>query len=90
MLWTSFIIRRNLENNTISEDTSWDQLKREVVLAVEEDIKSSLTDYEVTDEEYLSISRAAWTRFYSCAAQYRAAGSQPMGLVTSNRNVIEK
>jgi len=82
---TTGIFRRNLENNTISEDTSWDQLKREVVLAVEEDIKSSLTDYEVTDEEYLSISRAAWTRFYSCAAQYRAAGSQPMGLVTSNR-----
>ena len=36
---------------------------------------------QVSDEEYVSASCAAWPRFYSCACQYRSAGRQPMGLV---------
>ena len=39
------IFRRNLE--TIDEFSSWEQLKMEVVSAVEAEIQNNLTDYEV-------------------------------------------
>jgi len=75
------IFRRNLD--IVDEFTSWDQLKIEVVSAVEAEIQNNLSDYELSDEDYFNISREAWSSFYSCATQYRATGLQPMGLVTS-------
>ena len=76
---TVAIFRRSVDNR--EESLDWDRLRAEVVVAVENEIQSSLAEYEVTDEDYVAASRAAWARFYSCACQYRAAGLQPMGLV---------
>ena len=76
---TVAIFRRSVDSR--EESLDWDRLRAEVVVAVENEIQSSLAEYEVTDEDYVAASRAAWARFYSCACQYRAAGLQPMGLV---------
>jgi len=77
---TVAIFRRSVERE---EGVSWDRLRAEVVSAVECEVQGSLAEYEVTDEDYVVVSRAAWARFYSCACQYRSAGLQPMGLVDS-------
>jgi hypothetical protein len=34
----------------------------QVVAAVEAEIQNSLSDYEVSDEDYVAVSRAAWSR----------------------------
>ena len=31
------------------------------------EIQNNLADYEVTDEDYVLASRAAWAKFYLCA-----------------------
>lgn len=41
--------------------------------------------YEITDDEHIAISNAAWSKFYSCAIQYHEAGLKPMGLVSDER-----
>ena len=76
---TVSIFRRSVERE---EGVSWDRLRAVVVSAVECEVQSSLAEYEVTDEDYVVASRAAWARC-SCACQYRSAGLQPMGLVDS-------
>ena len=65
--------RRNLDSN-LEENVSWRRLREEVVSAVEAEVRSQLSEYEISDEDYVSVSRNAWSRFYSCAAQYRASG----------------
>ena len=70
------------------ETLSWDRLRAEVVTAVENEVQQSLAEYEVTDEDYVMASRAAWTRFYSCACQYRNVALQPMGLVDMKTSAV--
>ena len=79
---TVAIFRRSLDREGV-DGLGWERLKAEVVAAVEAEVQGGLVEYEVSDEEYVSASRAAWARFYSCACQYRSAGRQPMGLVPS-------
>ena len=57
------------------------KLREEVCSAVEVEIHNQVTEFEITDEEHIEISHAAWARFYSCAIQYHEAGMKPMGLV---------
>ena len=78
---TVAIFRRSLDREV--ETFGWERLKQEVVAAVESEVQSSMVEYEVSDEEYVAASTAAWARFHSCACQYRTAGLQPMGLVAS-------
>ncbi|XP_023326535.1 nuclear pore complex protein Nup160 [Eurytemora carolleeae] len=57
------IFRRNLENSNIDEGTTWEQLKQEVVSAVEADIQNSLTDYETRIIcQYLVVAGAGSTQ----------------------------
>ena len=82
---TISIYRRSMDMsyNPNSNDYSWtiSKLKEEVCSAVEFEIQNQVTEYEITDEEHISISHAAWARFYSCAIQYHEAGLKPMGLI---------
>merc|ERR1719150_1865296 len=78
---TVAIFRRSLDREV--ENFGWERLKQEVVSAVESEVQSSMVEYEVSDEEFVAASTAAWARFHSCACQYRATGLQPMGLVAS-------
>ena len=48
------------------------------------EIQNQINEYEISDEEHIAISHAAWSRFYSCAVQYHETGLVPMGLVTCN------
>lgn len=58
-----------------------DRLREEVCAAVEAEIQSQVTEFEISAEDYISLSHSAWSRFYSCALQYHQTGQRPMGLV---------
>ena len=79
LIKTLAIFRRSVDRDL--ELLPWERLQTEVVMAVENEIQQSLAEYEVTDDDYVMASRAAWSKFYSCACQYRTAALQPMGLV---------
>ena len=87
LIKTLAIFRRSLDRADL-ESLSWDRLRAEVVAAVESEVQQSLADYEVTDEDYVTASRAAWTKFYSCACQYRNVALQPMGLVDMKSSAV--
>ena len=65
LLKTVAIFRRSVDGR--DESLSLDRLRDEVVIAVENEIQNNLADYEVTDEDYVLASRAAWAKFYLCA-----------------------
>ncbi len=64
-----------------NEQMSIQKLKDEVCAAVEVEVQNQINEYEISDEDHIAISHAAWARFYSCAIQYHESGSQPMGLI---------
>nr|XP_023673218.1 nuclear pore complex protein Nup160 [Paramormyrops kingsleyae] len=61
-------------------DIAWDTMKKEVTLAVENELQSSVTEYEFSQEEYHLIQEAFWSKFYACCLQYQEALSTPLGL----------
>ena len=73
---------------TYANDSSWTigRLKEEVCSAVEFEIQNQVTEYEITDEEHISISHEAWAKFYSCAIQYHEVGLKPMGLIVDGHS----
>ena len=87
---TISIYRRSIDMsyNPGANDLNWtiSKLKEEVCTAVEFEIQNQVTEYEITDEEHISISHAAWARFYSCAIQYHEAGLKPMGLIVDGHS----
>lgn len=66
------------------------KLKEDICAAVEAEIQDQVTEYEITDEEFLEISRQAWSRLYSCALQYHQTEQRPHGkpICISARPVI--
>uniref|UniRef100_A0A3P9ILY1 Nucleoporin 160 n=1 Tax=Oryzias latipes TaxID=8090 RepID=A0A3P9ILY1_ORYLA len=61
-------------------DSSWETLKKEVTLAVESELQSSVTEFEFSQEEYRQLQEEFWSRFYSCCLQYQEVLSSPLGL----------
>uniref|UniRef100_A0A7N8X968 Nucleoporin 160 n=1 Tax=Mastacembelus armatus TaxID=205130 RepID=A0A7N8X968_9TELE len=74
------IYRRGSERIT---DLSWDALKKEVTVAVETELQSSVTEFEFSQEEYRQLQVEFWSRFYACCLQYQEALSMPLGLTVS-------
>lgn len=69
-------------SNTLSDpNLTMAVLKDRVCQAVETEIQNEITDFEITDEEYIDISSKFWERFYSCCEQYHIKSCQPIGLV---------
>ncbi|CAJ1055772.1 nuclear pore complex protein Nup160 [Xyrichtys novacula] len=66
-------------------DVSWEGLKKEVTLAVESELQSSVTEFEFSQEEYRQLQVEFWSRFYSCCLQYQEVQSEPLSL-TINQN----
>uniref|UniRef100_A0A3Q2CWA9 Nucleoporin 160 n=1 Tax=Cyprinodon variegatus TaxID=28743 RepID=A0A3Q2CWA9_CYPVA len=65
-------------------DLSWENLKKEVTQAVEsEQLQSSVTEFEFSQEEYRQLQVEFWSRFYSCCLQYQEVESTPLGLTVS-------
>ncbi|KAM4617495.1 nuclear pore complex protein Nup160 [Discoglossus pictus] len=61
-------------------DFSWEDLKKEVTLAVENELHSSVTEYEISQEEFRQLQVDYWSKFYACCLQYQEALSQPLTL----------
>ncbi|KAK9516046.1 hypothetical protein VZT92_024008 [Zoarces viviparus] len=76
------IYRRSSERIT---DLSWDSLKKEVTVAVESELQSSVTEFEFSQEEYRQLQVEFWSKFYACCLQYQEVQSLPLGL-TVNHN----
>lgn len=74
------IFRRGSERIS---DLSWEALKKEVTLAVESELQSSVTEFEFSQEEYRQLQVEFWSRFYSCCLQYQEVQSSPLGLTVS-------
>ncbi|XP_076588387.1 nuclear pore complex protein Nup160 [Chaetodon auriga] len=74
------IYRRGSERIT---DLCWDTLKKEVTVAVESELQSSVTEFEFSQEEYRQLQVEFWSKFYACCLQYQEALSMPLGLTVS-------
>uniref|UniRef100_A0A1A7YTS7 Nucleoporin 160kDa n=1 Tax=Iconisemion striatum TaxID=60296 RepID=A0A1A7YTS7_9TELE len=61
-------------------DQSWGNLKKLVTQAVENELQSSITEFEFSQEEYRQLQVEFWSRFYSCCLQYQEVESTPLGL----------
>ncbi|KAM7003163.1 LOW QUALITY PROTEIN: nuclear pore complex protein Nup160 [Tautogolabrus adspersus] len=74
------IFRRGSERIS---DVSWEGLKKEVTLAVESELQSSLTEFEFSQEEYRQLQVEFWSRFYSCCLQYQEVQSEALSLTVN-------
>nr|XP_057932206.1 nuclear pore complex protein Nup160 [Doryrhamphus excisus] len=74
------IFRRG--SDTIA-DLSWEGLKKEVTLAVESELQSSVTEFEFSHEEYRQLQVEFWSKFYACCLQYQEVLSTPLALSVS-------
>ncbi|XP_060694690.1 nuclear pore complex protein Nup160 [Hemiscyllium ocellatum] len=66
-------------------DPTVDGLKKEVTLAVENAIKSSVTEYEFSQEVYRQLQVEFWSKFYACCLQYQEALARPLALLVNAR-----
>ncbi|XP_053305363.1 nuclear pore complex protein Nup160 [Spea bombifrons] len=62
-------------------DQSWEGLKKEVTLTVENELRSNLTEYEMSQEEFRQLQAEYWSKFYTCCLQYQEALSRPLALL---------
>lgn len=56
-------------------------LKDRVCQAVEQEVQNEISEYEMTDEEYVEVSAKHWEAFYLRCEQYQEKSCQPIGLV---------
>uniref|UniRef100_A0A8C3PTL4 Nucleoporin 160 n=1 Tax=Calidris pygmaea TaxID=425635 RepID=A0A8C3PTL4_9CHAR len=61
-------------------DLTWDELRKEVTLAVESEFQGSVTEYECSPEEFWQLQVEFWSKFYACCLQYQEALSRPLAL----------
>ncbi|XP_042267285.1 nuclear pore complex protein Nup160 isoform X1 [Thunnus maccoyii] len=64
-------------------DPSWESLKKEVTVAVESELQSSVTEFVFSQEEYRQLQVEFWSKFYACCLQYQEALAMPLGLTVS-------
>ncbi|XP_029438431.1 nuclear pore complex protein Nup160 [Rhinatrema bivittatum] len=70
-------------------DISWEELKKEVTLAVETELHSSVTEYELSQEEFRQLQIEFWSKFYACCLQYQEALSRPLALhINPHTNMV--
>uniref|UniRef100_A0A8C5TIX1 Nucleoporin 160 n=1 Tax=Malurus cyaneus samueli TaxID=2593467 RepID=A0A8C5TIX1_9PASS len=61
-------------------DLTWDELRKEVTSAVENEFQGSVTEYECSPEEFWQLQVEFWSKFYACCLQYQEALSRPLAL----------
>ncbi|XP_075044180.1 nuclear pore complex protein Nup160 [Mixophyes fleayi] len=62
-------------------DLSWEEMKREVTVTVENELHSHVTQYEMSQEEFRQLQVEYWSKFYTCCLQYQEELSRPLALV---------
>lgn len=55
-------------------------MSRLCVSPVYQQLQSSVTEFEFSQEEYRQLQEEFWSRFYSCCLQYQEVLSSPLGL----------
>ncbi|XP_040265174.1 nuclear pore complex protein Nup160 [Bufo bufo] len=63
------------------QDLSWEEMKKEVTLIVENDLHSHVTDYEMDQDEFRQLQVESWAKFYTCCLQYQEELSRPLALM---------
>ena len=76
----------DLSLSLIDERLTVSKLKEQICSAVEVEIQNQVTEYEISDEEHIALSHAAWSRFYSLVLQYHETGLVPMGLIVNDKS----
>uniref|UniRef100_A0A8C1TAN7 Nucleoporin 160 n=1 Tax=Cyprinus carpio TaxID=7962 RepID=A0A8C1TAN7_CYPCA len=61
-------------------DLSWEELKKEVTVTVENELQGSVTEYEFCQEDYRLLQVEFWSKFYACCLQYQDVLSTPLAL----------
>ncbi|XP_077425205.1 nuclear pore complex protein Nup160 [Vanacampus margaritifer] len=64
----------------ILADVSWEGLKKEVTLAVENELQNSVTEFEFSQEEYRHLQVEFWSRFYARCLEYQEGLSTPLAI----------
>ncbi|KAA0724099.1 Nuclear pore complex protein [Triplophysa tibetana] len=64
-------------------DLSWEELKKEVVVTLENELQASVTEYEFSQEDYRLLQVEFWSKFYACCLQYQEVLSNPLALHVS-------
>ncbi|XP_077176981.1 nuclear pore complex protein Nup160 [Paroedura picta] len=62
-------------------DLSWDELKREITIAVENEFQGNITEYEFSQEEFRQLQIEFWSKFYAYCLQYQEELSRPLALL---------
>ncbi|XP_063800728.1 nuclear pore complex protein Nup160 isoform X2 [Pseudophryne corroboree] len=62
-------------------DLSWEEMKKEVTLTVENELHSRVTQYGISQEEFRQLKVEHWSKFYTCCLQYQEELSHPLALV---------
>ncbi|XP_057184920.1 nuclear pore complex protein Nup160 isoform X1 [Triplophysa rosa] len=64
-------------------DLSWEELKKEVAVTLENELQASVTEYEFSQEDYRLLQVDVWSKFYACCLQYQEVLSNPLALHVS-------
>ncbi|RXN36925.1 nuclear pore complex Nup160 [Labeo rohita] len=64
-------------------DLSWEELKKEVTVTLENELQGSVTEYEFCQEDYRLLQVEFWSKFYACCLQYQDVLSTPLALHVS-------
>ena len=76
--------------NASEPEPSIARIREEICSAVEAEIQNEVVEYEISDEEYVEVSNAAWARMYSVALQYHQSGTRFNGHLEFRVEVCDK
>ncbi|KAJ6665587.1 hypothetical protein lerEdw1_003430 [Lerista edwardsae] len=62
-------------------DLSWDELKKEITIAVENEFQGNVTEYEFSQEEFRQLQIEFWSKFHAYCLQYQEELSRPLALL---------
>ncbi|KAL7991905.1 hypothetical protein Chor_016161 [Crotalus horridus] len=63
------------------KDLSWDELKKEITIALEDEFQGNVTEYEFSHEEFRQLQIEFWSKFYAYCLQYQEELSRPLALL---------
>ncbi|XP_053256350.1 nuclear pore complex protein Nup160 isoform X1 [Podarcis raffonei] len=62
-------------------DLSWDELKKEITIALENEFQGNVTEYEFSQEVFRQLQIEFWSKFYAYCVQYQEELSRPLALL---------
>uniref|UniRef100_A0A670YTG5 Nucleoporin 160 n=1 Tax=Pseudonaja textilis TaxID=8673 RepID=A0A670YTG5_PSETE len=66
------------------KDLSWDELKKEITIALEDEFQGNVTEYEFSHEEFRQLQIEFWSKFYAYCLQYQEELSRPLALLLNH------